>query len=653
MRHSKISSALLSSAAVLAAGGALAQEPTRLAPIVVEAGGLTPVPVQDYGRAHSVVTAEQIEAEGVTYVTDIIRGLPGVAVSRTGADSGLTQVRLRGAEGNHTLVLIDGVEVNAPESGDFDFSALLAADVERIEVLRGPQSSLYGSNAMGGVISITTKKAAATTVGTSTSIGGSLLGGTDETLAGDLFARVSSAAGGLSLSVARRVSDGFDVSDSAGGRNDGDENTTVNLRGDLNVLENVTLNGGFRYMDRRGEFDGFAFGAATTAGLVFEQDNFRDRQELFGQLGAEGAFLGGRVEARLDGTYFATEDRNRSAGALTSDTSAGRWTISAQSTFALDAPTLDAADHRLTVLGEYQEERFENNFLPGFATPAFLGEQNRELFGLAAEYRGSFFDALDLQAAVRQDFNDAFDDATTFSASASYFAPTGTRPHASVGTGVTNPTFFEQFGFDPGNFVGNPNLEPEKSFGWDVGVEQTFWDGRAIFDVTYFQQTLDDEINTTFPAPAFIATPINTPGNSDRQGVEVSAAVQPIPSLTLRGSYTWLDAEDSNGLREVRRPRHEGKVSGEFRFLEGRAMLFAQARFVADNVDTDFSSPAFGGSQVTLDDYVVVDVSASYQATETVEIFGRVENLFDTDYVEVDGYATKGITGYAGLRARF
>jgi vitamin B12 transporter len=472
-------------------------------------------------------------------------------------------------------------------------------------------------------------------------------------VAGDFFGRVSGPAGGLSLSVARRTSDGFDVSDSPGGRNDGDDNLTANLRGSLNLLENVTLTGGLRYMDRSSDFDGFLFGAPNSAGLVFDQDNVRDRQELFGHLGAQGRFLGGRIEADVTGTFLEADERNRTGGALTLDATGERRTLAAQATAALDAPDLATADHRLTLRGEYREETYENLFLPAFATPAFLGEQRRELYGLAAEYRGSFFDALDVQAGVRQDFNDRFDDATTYSASVSWFAPTGTRPHASIGTGVTNPTFFEQFGFDPGNFIGNPGLEPEKSFGWDVGVEQTFWDGRATVDVTYFQQTLKDEITTIFPAPAFTATPINTPGESDRQGVEVSAAVMPIPSLTVRGSYTWLDAQDAAGLREARRPRHEGAVSGEYRFLGGRALLFAQARFVADNVDSDFTAPAFGTSQTSLDDYVAVDVSASWRATETVEIFGRVENLFDADYQEVDGYASKGITGYAGIRARF
>ena len=157
-------SAAVSAAALCHAVAAGAQEwtgePLQLDPIIVS-GGLTPVPAERYGRAVSVVTAEDLDRSQTVYVSDALRALPGVAVSRTGGYGGATAVRIRGAEDNHTVVLVDGVEVAAPETGAYDFGGLLTADIARIEVLRGPQSAIYGSNAIGGVISITTKDAEA------------------------------------------------------------------------------------------------------------------------------------------------------------------------------------------------------------------------------------------------------------------------------------------------------------------------------------------------------------------------------------------------------------------------------------------------------------------------------------------------------------
>lgn len=197
--------------AVLAwAGAAAAQEwtdaPLALDPIIVS-GGLTPVPAQEFGRAVSIVTAEELERSQTQYVADALRALPGVAVSRTGGVGGLTQVRIRGAEGNHTVVLIDGVEASAPENGEFDFGGLLTADIARIEVLRGPQSAIYGSNAIGGVISITTKQAEVE----GTSYAAQAEAGTDGTVGGQLAARLLTDRANVSLSVAARDVGGYDT----------------------------------------------------------------------------------------------------------------------------------------------------------------------------------------------------------------------------------------------------------------------------------------------------------------------------------------------------------------------------------------------------------------------------------------------------------
>ncbi|HET7409314.1 MAG TPA: TonB-dependent receptor plug domain-containing protein, partial [Paracoccaceae bacterium] len=405
------SAAIAAFVSPIAIAPALAQEPLGLPPVIVT-GGLVPIDAAAYGRSVSVITAEEIEARGIDHVAEALRTVPGVSVSQSGGH-GLTKVRLRGAEGNHTLVLIDGIEVAAPEQGEYNFGGLLAADIERIEVLRGPQSALYGSNALGGVISIITKRASEPGLHWR----GEAEAGTDGTGAGFLALRGSGEPGSFSVSLARRETEGFDISDTPGGEEDGDRNLTLNARGELDLADWLTVGGTFRLTDRHSDTDGFAFAAPSEEELVFDDHSALDRRETMGSLFAiaeRGRF---RHEARA--TYLTADDQTTDAGVNLTESTATRRTVSLRSTMALDAPTLAAADHSLTVLAENERETFENTDPALVFDPSQLGKQTRNLFGVVAEYRGSFLDVLDLQVGLRHDVNDEFADATTWSAGAS------------------------------------------------------------------------------------------------------------------------------------------------------------------------------------------------------------------------------------------
>lgn len=222
-----------------------------------------------------------------------------------------------------------------------------------------------------------------------------------------------------------------------------------------------------------------------------------------------------------------------------------------------------------------------------------------------------------------------------------------TRFHASYGTGVTNPTFVEQFGFVPGTFVGNPNLRPEKAKGFDVGIEQRLLDDRLVLDVTCFNSTLEDEIISLFPSVE------NDVGESDREGVELSARFI-LGAVSIGGSYTYLDAEDPDGTREVRRPRHQGSfdVSGKFG-PEQRGSFSAGLIYNGRMLDSDFRN-YFNNGFVTekspLESFTVVRAAASYRITDTLELFGRIENAFDEEHQQSISYATPGRAVYGGLR---
>jgi vitamin B12 transporter len=304
-----------------------------------------------------------------------------------------------------------------------------------------------------------------------------------------------------------------------------------------------------------------------------------------------------------------------------------------------DTPGVRDSTHTVTLGYDLVYETFQH------LVPTVMDRQTRTAHSLVGEYRGTFYDQLYLTAALRHDFNANFADATTYSLSGAWQIPdTGTRLHASVGTGSTNPTMWEQFGYSPGSFTPNPNLTPETSFGWDVGVEQSLLDGIVVLDATYFNQTLENKIRDVFFP---ITTAINVPGTSPRQGVELSATINVFEGLTAGVTYTYLDARDPNGALEVRRPQHSGAVSLAYTLPEIPLTVHGEVLLRGETKD------ALGAQTYTLPAYAVVNGGLNYQVSEQVEVYGRVHNLFDAKYQEVYGYNTQGRTFYAGARAKF
>ena len=624
--------ASLSLAAALAATPVIAtaqdSEVTDLGEIIVS-GGFTPVEAQKYGRSVSVLTSEEIEDRGITTVQDALRSVPGLMVN--GSGDSFTQVRIRGAEANHTLILIDGVEASGGDS-EYILSGLDTANIERIEVLRGPQSVFYGSNASAGVINIITKSG---TVGTE--YGGSAEVGSDGYRAS---ARVSSrtARGGISFSLAHDNDDGYDISGD-GGEEDGIRRNTFQLKGDYLVTDRLKLGFNFRTSDERYDSDGASWSASDAASYIVDDlTQFSDRDEQLAQVYAELDTLGGRLQHRLslERTDF---DRSFNGGTPTeTKTEAAKYLLS----FGLDGQRADQANHLLNAMLEWEEDSSSSN-------PAFARETN----SIALEYRGSFANGLDLQLGVRHDNNSVFDDATSWTASASYtFAGSGVRLHSSAGTGVVNPSYFELFAnstFGSTTYLGNPNLQPEENRSFDFGIEVPFLQGRGLVDVTYFDETLTGEIES-YMVNATTFSYRNQAGDSDRKGVELAASLEASEYLDLRLSYTYLDATNPDGSVEIRRPEHELLLSATLDAFNGRGSVTADIRHVAGNWDSQF----FGSfATAELPDYTTVDVAAQYELTDNVVLTGRVTNLFDEDYADVWGYAKRGRAAYIGVRASF
>jgi len=603
-------------------------------------------PAYTIGNAVSVVTGEELRNQQVRTAVDALRSLPGVAVNRSGGVGNFTQVRIRGAEGNHTLVLIDGIEANNIADGEFDFSNLSAEDIARIEVIRGPMSGLYGSNAVGGVINIITRDGKGPLTVTMRSEAGSF--GTR-----DLAMR---AAGGndnahLAVSYSLRATDGFNISPT-GGENDGSRIGTFTLRGGARLLPGVTLDFTVRHTEKTADRDGFGniFDPALAGTLATA---FDDRSTLGNRVLLAGANLrwdtpDGRFtqEVRANHNGTVTTDTDRTFFSRSKNTSENDK-VSYLATYRLETPGI-----KQSFSGRIEKE--DEQFTPeGTFADGRLRERGRIAY--TGEWRGAFADRLFLTANVRRDDNDNFQDFTTWRTAASLvLRELNARPHASVGTAVKLPTMFEQFGTDQ-FFRPNPGLTPEKSFGWDAGLEFTFHQGRTLFDVTYFRANLTDKINGFFFDPAIgNFTAINLPGESTREGVEVSARFKLARNLTLGGAYTYTDARDPNGQREVRRPPHSARTDVAYAFDGGRGSATLGVVYNGRMDDTAFVLPFFTPSQrVELSDYWLINATASYKVSPGVEIYGRVENLLNQHYQETFGFESAPIAAYAGVKLTF
>jgi len=271
---------------------------------------------------------------------------------------------------------------------------------------------------------------------------------------------------------------------------------------------------------------------------------------------------------------------------------------------------------------------------------------------LVVDYQGSFGKDVSWLASARYDDNSDFDDALTGRLAVAWQATEGTVVRLSGGTGRKNPTFIELYGYFPGQFVNNPDLEPEQSTAIDVGIEQQLGSGFNL-QFTAFRQDLENEINGFVYDPVtFLATADNMVGTSRRDGIEVTLRWDPTDALTAGASYTYVDSR-ADDVREVRRPRHSGSLDFDLAFLEGRGHVVLAAAYGGTRTDTFFPPWPNPPETVALDAHWLADLTVRYQASPTIGLFARVANLLDTEYEQVFGYRMPGRTVYAGITAKF
>ncbi|MDO9334803.1 MAG: TonB-dependent receptor [Caulobacter sp.] len=598
--------ALLSSAAAYAADAAADAVEGDVDAVVV-----TRLPTEpDSVLGLTVITDDEIDARQAVFAADLLTTTPGLSLSRNGGFGGVTTVRTRGAAGDKTLVLVDGVVQNDPSSpnGGFDFAAFDLADIARIEILEGPQGSLWGSDAIGGVISFTTRE---------------LNGWRVSAEAGSYASLRATAAGGIATdrfaiggSVAGYRSDG--VSKAANGtEDDGLESWTASVNGRVDISDTVSLDGRIRYNEYDVDIDGydsfFAFGDTPDRATAQAWSGF-------GRLKADG-FLG--LDHTVSVSLYDIQRDNISS--FSSSYEADRATV------RYTAGRGGASDRFAFVFGAERDDT-EASVSTGATTD--LGATSA--FGVV---RFSPVEPLTLSGALRYDDPDDFEAKTTARVSASYRFGPGFAAQASWGQGFKTPTISQavcDFCFPAGPSVG---LKPETSEGWDLGLSWRSSDDRLFVQATGYRLQVEDQISYGAGRYVNLDETLTT-------GVTVAGEVA-LGQFLLKANYAYTDAVDeTTGARLLRVPEHSGAVSFGWRNARFNALLTVRA----EDEQADSNPSTF--SPETREGFVTADLAGGWTLSPSIELTARIENLADEDYQESLGYGEAGRAAYIGIRFR-
>lgn len=604
---------------------------------IIITGLRTPVALGEMASAVTVIDRAALDLRQSFQLADILRDVPGMTIARSGPVGSQAQVRMRGTEANHVLVLIDGVEANDPASGDeFLFEHLSALEVERVEIIRGPQSALWGSDAVAGVINIVTRQGAEGASG-----GGSFEGGANNTWRQSLRAGWGAEKWDFNAGVSRSESDGTNVS-RFGSEDDGYELTTVQTR--LSLMPNdtwdITLSA--RHVEAENETDPVDW----ILNLPVDGDRETQVNRSAVNVVARGTF--DTWNHRFGISWFDSENESFVDRVLDSTSNAQRLKVSLQSTIEVKE------GHRVTGALDYRETDFTQT-----GTATLWGDPNQvqsiKDTGVVLDYVGAFTDALTVSGSVRFDDHSDYEDIATYKLGASYDLNERTRIRGSFGRGFKAPTFTDRFGFTADTFQGNPDLRPEVSDSVEVGIDYEARGSGAIWGITLFKARLEDEINGFYFDPdTFMFTAINKTGESRRHGGEVTLDAQLSDYVTLSANYTWTHSEepdDMGGYRaEIRRPEHSGAVSLT-RVWDNGVSMALNASLIGKADDLDFAS--WPARVVTLKAYGLIGVTAQAPLNDQAQIYARIQKPTDDSYEDVYGFATPNIDFALGLRMSF
>lgn len=615
---------------LLAAQAAASETPSS--DIVITASRI-PQDESKTAASTTVIDKEKIERLGEPLAFSLLRLVPSAAVQSGGPLGSFIEVRIRGAEANHTLLFIDGIRANDPAANDTPRFELLNADiVSRLEVVRGPQSALWGSDAIGGVIAVNGVPSEAPARAASAE-GGSFG-----------FGRASASAALVSddVKVAGAVgwqrAAGID-SFSGEGEKDGYGNLAGRLRGSWSFAPDFELGLSGLALKGRSEFDGFdpfTFRRSDTL------DSSRNRLSA-GRIWLSGGDRDNGLSGIIETSLLRSSNRNFIDDEEINRTKGERWNIGAQLQYRF---ATGAVQHSAIVALDRDRESFSarDDIYGGTSNQ----DRRRAHHAVTAEWRAEV-GRLVADFAARHDMFSSFKDATSLRASGLVALGVGFSVAASYSEGIAQPTFFDLYGFFPGSFIGNPSLRPESSRGWEASLRYR----RGAFQaaITGYRQRLRDEIVDLFDFSTFQSTTVNRSTASSRSGAEAEIGWRLSDILRISAVYAYVDATEpgavlSGQLREVRRPRHSGSVALDGR--RGRLTYGASIFYVGERSDTNFD--VFPSERVRLKPYWLAGARLSYAVRPGLELFARASNLLGEQYQDVFGYRTEGRGIFAGLR---
>lgn len=580
----------------------------------------------------AIIDSEEIARLDEPLVANLLRLTPSAAVTSIGPAGSLTEVRIRGSEANHTLLFVDGIKINDPASGDAPRFELLNADLaSRIEVVRGPQSALWGSDAIGGVIAINGLNEAP---GYAASADAGSVGHVRASASGGL----SSGAANLSGAIGWQRATGIDSFGAPGGDKDGYRNLSGRLRGTLALAPVVSLDAAALWLTGESQFDGYDPITFVHTDTLDSSRNWLRAGRLWADFGSDSASWSGKLGASLLGSsnrnYLAEDPLNRTSGT--------RRTIDAQVSRRFST---GAIRHRLTVAADSERETFDaSDTIYGGLTNQ---DRSRDHGAITAEWRASA-PSVTGDLAIRRDTFDRFKDATSLRASALARLGGGFTITGSYAQGISQPTFFDLYGFFPGNFVGNQSLKPESSRGYEASLR--YRNDAFGASLTAYRQRLRDEIVDVTDPSTFLQSAVNSEATSHRSGVEAEASWHLSDTLRLSANYAFLHAtEPETGTHhqapELRRPKHSGSIAADGDV--GRWSYGASIAYVGAHLDTADNYP-FG--LVQLHSYWLADARVAYAVRAGVEVYARGSNLFDTRYEDSAGYRTEGRGIFVGIK---
>ena len=597
-------------------------------------------PIEKVGASVTVLTQPAIEASQAISVTELLAQTPSVAYARNGGPGTAASLYIRGAESHHAVVLIDGVKLNDPSStqGAFNSGNLLVGDISRIEILRGAQSTLWGSQAIGGVINIVTVDPTAP-----------FASSVDVEAGARKTGYLRAGVGGASDRITWRLAGGYYTTDGfssykPGKEKDGYQNTGLSGRVRVALTDTVSAEVRSVYSKGKNDFDGFNV----------DSPEFGRTEELVVYGGLNFALLDGRWNNRLGYGYTDTDRENlnpaRPTVPLTFDAAGKNKRWEYQGVFAITesvTATFGAESERSRM-----RTRSPSTFAPN---PAFrTGKVGVD--SIYGQLQVEPVQGLTLAGGLRHEDHDTYGAHTLGQVSAAWALNGGnTVLRASFGQGFRAPGLYELY-----SEYGNTKLSPEEFDSWDAGIEQRFLDGKVRASATWFHRKADNEIRF-FSCAAGSTDPLCAPGGAPRfgyysnlqktkaQGLELIGELKPADGLTITGDYSYTDAESASGASKgkqlTRRPKTMGNLSATYRWPVGLSTTIA-VRYVGKTYNNEANTQAVA-------DYATVDLRASYPINPTLEVFGRVENALDKDYQTILNFGAPGRGAFMGLRARF